>query len=287
MGEGVTIVKFKRIYIEITNSCNLHCSFCAGTKRRSAMMSTAAFSHILKQIKPYTSYIYLHVLGEPLLHPHLAELLETAQAEGFFVNLTTNGTLLKKQLDVLRGRIRQCNISLHSFHANDGIEHDTYISDCLDCGDRLAKHGTYVSYRLWNGKNHILNPQDQASAQKLAAHYQVSLQDESKQKLASRRFLHRENTFDWPSFSLPQTSRHGTCYGLRSHCAILVDGSVVPCCLDGEGIMTLGNIFTMDFADILAQERAMRIREGFQNGQIIEPLCLHCSYRKRFDQEAL
>lgn len=275
-------IKFKRIYIEITNACNLNCAFCAGTKRRRAFMSAEAFSHILKEIKPFSDYIYLHVLGEPLLHPELQELLRLGGQAGFFINLTTNGTLLPQRMSDLDHYIRQCNISLHSFDEASGVHHQRYVQECLSCGDQLAERGTYVSYRLWNGQNGRLSPQGQRMAEQLAQHYHVLLSQAPKQKLASRRFLHVADSFVWPSPTLPRQGSIGTCYGLRSHCAILCDGSVVPCCLDGEGIMTLGNIFTTPFAQLLEQERALRIRHGFQNGRVIEPLCQRCSYRLRF-----
>lgn len=278
-------MKFKRIYIEITNSCNLNCSFCAGTKRRTAFMSPAAFSHILKQIRPFSDTIYLHVLGEPLLHPEFRELLEMAQGANFFIHITTNGTLLAKRMDDLRGRIRQCNISLHSFHANPTQADEDYVQNCLACGDDLAQHQTYVSYRLWNAHNGSLKPEDQQIAQILADHYHVSLSDESHQRLAPRRFLHRENTFVWPTLELPVLKQTGTCYGMRSHCAILVDGSVVPCCLDSEGTMTLGNVFQTAFAQIITQPRVESMRVNFQNGRMSESLCMHCSYRLRFTRK--
>lgn len=275
-------IKLKRIYIEITNSCNLSCAFCAGTKRQRAFMSTEAFSYILKEIKAFTNYIYLHVMGEPLLHPQLKELLALAQKMGFFVTLTTNGTLLPKQIDVLSAHIHQCNISLHSFDENSGAHQQNYLQDCISCADYLAAHDTYISYRLWNGQNGHLNEKDQRMAEQLANHYHVALQKIPKQKLTSRRFLHMENTFVWPSMDLPIQGNCGTCYGLRSHCAILCDGSVVPCCLDGEGVINLGNIFTTPFAQLMEQRRTIAIRQGFQNGRVVEPLCQRCLYRLRF-----
>ena len=76
--------------------------------------------------------------------------------------------------------------------------------------------------------------------------------------------------------------RHGYCYGLKDQLAILVDGTVVPCCLDDEGSMKLGNIFEQSLDDIINGERARRIIEGFQKRIAVEELCQKCSYKNQF-----
>jgi radical SAM protein with 4Fe4S-binding SPASM domain len=72
------------------------------------------------------------------------------------------------------------------------------------------------------------------------------------------------------------------CRGLRDHLAILVDGTVVPCCLDADGQVALGNIFRQPLVAILASPRALRLREGFGHQWLVEPLCRRCAYRQRF-----
>ena len=113
--------KYKRVYIEITNVCNLSCSFCPLTKRAKSFLDEEKFVHILNEVSPYTDYIYLHLMGEPLLNPGLEVFLEEAYKKGVKVNITTNGTLLKKNKEILLNSksLRQVNISLHSFEAND------------------------------------------------------------------------------------------------------------------------------------------------------------------------
>lgn len=278
-------MKFKKIYIEITNVCNLQCSFCAKNQRLPAFMSVEQFTYILQQIKPYTSYVYFHVLGEPLMHPELVTLLELANAHGFYVNITTNGTLLKEQLNVITGRIRQCNISLHSKPNEDGCHSTTYLQDCLTCGDVLAEHGTYVSYRFWNKKQGSMDEESKQMLAQLADHYEIDDLLYENVKLAERRFLHFEEQFLWPSMELPIQETKGTCYGMRNQCGILVDGSVVPCCLDSLGTCTLGNIFETPFASLLQKPRVSAMRTGFQQHSLIEPLCQRCGYRTKFEGE--
>lgn len=271
---------FKKIYIEITNVCNLSCPFCSSAKRNKQFMSTKCFAHILDEIKPFCDYIYLHVLGEPLLHPDFATFLQLARQKGFYVNITSNATLLAQRFDNIKTYVRQLNMSLHA-DLNGQFPH--YLKDCLSYGDRLAESGVFISYRFWNQKQQRLDIHSQQMLREIAAHYAVSVRSQKKQKLAERRFLHMEEPFTWPSLSQPLIGYSGTCYGLRHQCAILCDGSVVPCCLDAQGSCRLGNIFQESFGDILNKDLTKAVRSGFQQGKAVAPLCQHCSYRLRFD----
>jgi radical SAM protein with 4Fe4S-binding SPASM domain len=80
----------------------------------------------------------------------------------------------------------------------------------------------------------------------------------------------------------PDFGESGFCLGLREQFAVLADGTVVPCCLDRNADMALGNIFKQPINDILEGERARRIVDGFSKRQIAEELCRKCSYRQRF-----
>lgn len=273
-------MRFKKIYIEITNACNLNCYFCSSAKRTKQFMSIAQFTHILDEIKPFCRYIYLHVLGEPLLHPSFEKLLATARQKGFYVNVTTNATLLSAHRNVIAKHVRQVNLSLH---ADLNGRFPDYLRDCLTNGDFLAKHGVYVSYRFWNHKQHRLDADSEQMLRQLLQHYHITAIEQKQQRLAERRYLHLEEQFTWPSMQLPLIAASGKCYGMRKQCAILCDGSVVPCCLDAQGECCLGNIYEESFAAILKKETVNDMVIGFQQGKLIAPLCQRCSYRTRFD----
>ena len=87
--------KFKKVYIEITNVCNLSCNFCPKTSRNYKFMNREEFSYILNEVRPFTEHIYLHLMGEPLLNQEIEYFLAESKKKGLNVNLTTNGTLLK------------------------------------------------------------------------------------------------------------------------------------------------------------------------------------------------
>ncbi len=108
--------RFKKIYVEITNNCNLNCSFCIKNSRPIESISIDRFKILLDKLKPYTDYLYFHILGEPLMHKSINELIDIASSN-FNINITTNGYLINRIKD--NKNIRQLNISLHSYTGND------------------------------------------------------------------------------------------------------------------------------------------------------------------------
>ena len=107
---------YDRFYIEITNTCNLNCSFCLPTQRKARFMSLSEFNHILNEINPYSKHIYLHLKGEPTLHPQLKEIMDISHSYDKKVHLVTNGTLLDKlNFDLIdHPALSQLTLSLHS-----------------------------------------------------------------------------------------------------------------------------------------------------------------------------
>lgn len=274
----------KKAYVEITNACNLACSFCHGTKRAIRYMSTKEFRHICAELQGKVEFLYFHVMGEPLLHPRLEEFLSIAEENGFQVILTTNGTLLKKTADILcaSGNIRKISISLHSYEANTaGYTLEEYLTDCFVFCKRAAEQGIICVMRLWNqGGAENLNPEilkqmhwffDSGENTEWKTSY-------SGYKIKDRIFLEWGQYFDWPDLEGEYRGNTHTCYALRDQLGILSDGTVVPCCLDAEGSIPLGNVFITPISEILASPRAVQMKKALENRRITEPLCQRCGY---------
>jgi radical SAM protein with 4Fe4S-binding SPASM domain len=285
--------RFKKIYIEITNICNLKCEFCPITQRKPELMDITMFNNILSQVKDFTDYIYLHVKGEPFLHPELGSFLDLAESYGLKVNITTNGTLIKKVTHKLldKNSLRQINFSLHSFDANElDYSMEDYLGDILEFTQvALSSSNIIISYRLWNleediksvEKNrHILNIIEKSF--NLDYRIEDKLLDSRGIKIAKNLYINAASRFQWPDKKFDECDSTGFCYGLRDQVAILADGTVVPCCLDGEGVINLGNVNEKSFSEIINGKRALSIFEGFSNRLIVEELCQKCDYRRRF-----
>ncbi|QAA35127.1 radical SAM/SPASM domain-containing protein [Clostridium manihotivorum] len=289
--------KFKKIYIEITNVCNLSCEFCPQTKRKPEFITVDKFSEVLDKIKGHGDHIYLHVKGEPLLHPELGQLLEVSHSKGFKVNITTNGTLINRVKENLIGKpsLRQINFSLHSFDGNEtSKDKNSYINSILSfTKEAVDTSELTVSLRLWNlSENNIINIENKRNnsiIEMIEEFFSLDYKIEEKVipargvKLKDRIYLNQGSEFKWPDTKLDIEDNFGFCHGLRNQVAILVDGTVVPCCLDGEGVINLGNIYSSScLNEIVEGERASSIFNSFSNRQIKEELCRKCDYRRRF-----
>ena len=275
--------RFRKIYLEISNVCNLRCAFCPGTKRATHIMTEEEFSALLPKLWPYADYLYFHLMGEPLLHPLLPRFLELAGNTGFKVILTTNGTLLQKRRDILLNApaLHKVNISLHAFEANDlEVPFEQYLSDCFAFG-KAAEGKALTVYRLWNnGGADAMNEQILTSLE--AAFPKPWGAERRGTRIGDRVYLEYGDKFDWPDLTAPDGGEACFCYGLRDQIGVLCDGTVVPCCLDHDGDLALGNLFREDLDAILDKPMAKAIYNGFSEKKAVAELCRRCGYARRF-----
>ena len=275
----------KKAYLEISNLCNLHCSFCPGTRRESRMLSEEEFRILAGKLRGHTEYLYFHLMGEPLLHPRLRELLEIAQDLGFRVMITTNGTLLRERGELLLASdaVHKVNLSLQSFEANEAGDLRDYVLCCADFAKLAAARGILCEFRLWNQGG--LETRNREILSLLEERFPKPWSESRNGiKLAERVWLDPGERFDWPDLELDELRETGFCYGLRDQIGVLCDGTVVPCCLDHEGDIPLGNLFTQELDEILNSPRARAMYEGFSRRRVVEPLCRRCGYAKRFQK---
>lgn len=273
---------YNKVYVEITNICNMNCSFCHGHKREPGLMSIEEFSVILEKLKEHTKYIYYHLMGEPLTHPLLPEFVKLAGESGFKSIITTNGTLLKKCSDeLLNAGIHKINISLHSFENGDYESHSNYIKNIAEFSKKAADKGVIVVLRLWNkGADFDRNDTTLSLLKENISGDWV--ENTRGLKIRDKIFLEWGERFQWPDKDAEIKGSKYFCYGLKDQFGILCDGTVVPCCLDSDGVINLGNIFTDDINSILNSKRATNIVEGFKCGEASEDLCKRCGYAQRF-----
>jgi radical SAM protein with 4Fe4S-binding SPASM domain len=122
---------------------------------------------------------------------------------------------------------------------------------------------------------------------RLSDYYDID--EETKNKLVTDKsvkidintFVDKDNLFEWPNLN-NKIDTDGYCYGLNTHIGILSDGTVVPCCLDANGVIELGNIFDETLDNILNKKISTDIVEGFKNNKAVHPLCKKCNFRERF-----
>ena len=302
-----------KVFVEITNRCNLSCPFCPPTRRSADSMDRARFASVLEGLTGHAKLLYFHLKGEPLLHPLLGDFLEMAHAAGFAVSITTNGTLLEERGALLLNApaLKKLSVSLQS-HASAHVVPfadatsplERYLEGVFSFLDQHRDQASFpTSLRLWTLSGGILPRESNQLVDLLSRRY-PRLSEQLAAVLSSGAggssasipgirleegvYLNLAKAFTWPSIDyLPAAGAggviapvRGRCHGLRTQIGILVDGSVVPCCLDSDGAMSLGHLLEDRLEDILERPRARALREGFSRGILVEDLCQHCGYRE-------
>ena len=280
---------FKKIYIEITNVCNLKCKFCPETNRNKEFMKVENFEEIIKKIHKYTKLVCLHVKGEPLLHSQLEDILKIVEKYNLKANITTNGTLIGEQLETLKKSkaVRQINFSIHSILQNKNLNKQ-YLQNILQSAEKLEN--TIISYRLWNLQNIKENDINTEIIKKIEEYYNLNnlkqkLQESEFVQIKNNVYINQDIEFTWPDINKTPIIEKGKCLALKQQIAILVDGTVVPCCLDNDGNIPLGNILEETLEDILNKPNSIKIKNNFENRIITCKLCKTCGFLQRLENK--
>jgi radical SAM protein with 4Fe4S-binding SPASM domain len=292
--------KYKKVHIEITNVCNLKCSFCPAVERTNQFMSPKLFEEVLIKVKDQAQWICLHLMGEPTAHPQFAEIVNICRDHQKKIYLVTNGLLLEKHLSLFQGQLafHQVNISMQSYWDNFPHKDITpYVQKVLSFGQHLSQHETqtYLNYRFWDGGQ--TSDKSSQAIQMILQNYGLSGLDvnelrrgmnhqRKRQHLTERHIIHFDQRFLWPSRQNPNYGHQGFCQALRTHLGVLVDGTVVPCCLDSEGNLALGNLTNHSLKEISQGERAQKLKQGFAAGERRESFCQHCDFINRFQKQS-
>ena len=256
------------------------------------------FAQAVRSVAPLTRVVSLHLMGDPLVHPQLDRMVGLCADAGLQIALVTNGLLLrdKEAALLLHPAFRQVSFSLHSFADNFGQKDPgPYLERIFRFTEAAfeKRPELFINYRLWNlqGPAHtrasnaaILQRIEERFGLGEAAEVAAGVNPRERRNYVVKNYLslHFETEFVWPALTLPVLGETGTCYGLKSHFGVLVDGTVVPCCLDKEGDIPLGNLAERPLAEILQSPRARALFEGFRQGKLAEPLCQRCQYIERF-----
>jgi MoaA/NifB/PqqE/SkfB family radical SAM enzyme len=311
---STTVPRFKRVNIEISNVCNLKCSFCPAGEAEANVMDVARFESVIRQVAPLTEEVVLHLLGEPLGHPEFSRVLDSCESAKVPVNIVTNGVLMTgdRPAQLLRPGVRQVSFSLHSFEDNfKDSDPRVYLRRIRKFVDEAVRQrpDLYINLRLWDvdGTSHHDSGRNLSMRALLAQTFgfawddvQVDLRRRKNWRIPglsrlegssgastesrTRVYVHFDSRFDWPDMTSPVRAEKGFCHGLSGHFGIHANGAVVPCCLDHKAEINLGNAFATPVTEILAGPRATSIREGFARGDLVEDLCRRCTFISRFEK---
>ena len=273
---------------ELTPVCNMDCKMCyvrmSGAEQAAVapLRTGEQWLDLAKRCRDAGMLYLLLTGGEPFLHPLLPHFIATAREKGFVPVITTNGTLLKNASEILLAHPHKVQISIHSHEGNGKENPEAYMSEVMTFAKEAAQQGIIVVLRLWNEGGYDSNNE---RLLQLAAQHQPHPWTERYDgwKLATNLYIEFDKMFEWPDEEHPEYEEEEVfCYALRNQIGVLVDGTVVPCCLDHDGDLALGNLLEHNMEDILESDRAQAIYRGFQNKHAAEELCRKCGYARRF-----
>lgn len=290
----------KKIYIELSDICHLACSFCPAQKGVRGVMSPAVFSQALDHALPLSNRIALHILGDPCALPNLADYLAIAHSKGAEIELVTSGAFFHKHSPqaLLSPPIYQLSISLEAGLDNAITNYASRLAPLL------AYHSQHPSCFLnlrVQDSSLYQNPQALCAllrqilpestftpthnAYHSVLHHALACDDihalfdeKGRIRLWSRAFLIKKTHFTWAGFATMPKSRK-SCHALTQQIGILSDGTIVPCCMDTQGVINLGNIAHISLQEALRSPRAQAMIAGFSQGIAIEQLCQRCGFK--------
>ena len=286
-----------RCYIEITNTCNLDCHFCPKHHRKRRQLSEEEFDLLTDRVRGKVCFLYFHLMGEPLLHPLLPQFVTMAREKGFKTVLTSNGTLLHRAMVLLDTLPYKIQLSLHSHESNARGELSEYMDQVMRFSTQAAGKGTCMVLRLWNQGG---MDRENEEVMRLIEKYVPKPWKERPDgfRLCDNLYLEFDRKFEWPGgggkaasddsdgkqeesdgkleASPSKSKQEYFCKALIKQIGVLSDGSLVPCCLDHDGDVILGNLFHQSLEEILASSRAQALVEGFRHHAATEPLCQSC-----------
>lgn len=264
-----------RCYIEITNTCNLDCHFCPKHQRKRRQLLAEEFDLLTDKVRGKVCFLYFHLMGEPLLHPLLPQFITMAREKGFKTVLTSNGTLLHRAMNLLDTLPHKVQLSLHSHESNARGELSSYMEEVMNFATQAAAKGTCVVLRLWNQGG--MDKENEQVMDYIAEYVPRPWKERPDGfRLCDNLYLEFDRKFEWPSANALSAKREVFCKALLKQIGVLSDGSLVPCCLDHNGDVVLGNLFHQSLEEILSSPRAQAMIEGFQHHTATEALCQNC-----------
>ncbi|MBQ6559524.1 MAG: radical SAM protein [Erysipelotrichaceae bacterium] len=268
----------KRVYLEITDACNLNCPFCTYPKGDSFMDLSDIEDHI-RQIREFCNYIYLHILGEPLLHPDFEKILDLLDDLMMSLQLVTNGVLLKEHPDLLKHDcLRKLSVSMHS------VNHMTVSDDYFKTIDRLVENDLGKNIELRFYAREQLDAHLQGYLKHLEETYGFKeTSKEGSYSLKNHVYVYFSELFQWPEIEAPFVSEQGSCHGAIDMIAINVHHDVTLCCLDPKAYNSIGNLKEKELSKILSSENYLNYLNEFKQHRFSSELCKRCSYRTRFN----
>ena len=293
--------KPRTMILLLNKRCNLKCDFCDLWHFTDLMPYEHAASIIKRAPRAGVKTLVI-TGGEPFVHPRIFEIIELAKNLGLGVNITTNGTLLRKDLQRLEAsRVDSLSISLDGFEGNhdklrgvdgtytevmatlDALQAHTDIhlniyfvvtnhnvDDLLPVYAMTAERG--IAFDFWpvNGYPHLF-----ISTERDKATYQAAIERiaQTEPQVAARMDYYR-----YGQEYMDGRRDHVRCLGLNEQFGVNHEGQLVPCCVWDQKGLQVGSALDEPLDQLFFSERAQAMREQIHSVGCVDQCFNHSLY---------
>ena len=255
------------LIIEPTNTCNLRCTFCFvtdGMTRDGGFMDFNRFKKIIDDCTDL-EHLCMHNWGEPLLHKDIFRMIEYAKNKGVnYVVMNTNGTLLtdkminrivNSKLDIIRFSI---DGSAETFKRVRGVELENIEKNIKKL--KIIKEKKRPELKM--GVVFTVEEDTEGDAEEYINHWE---------KIVDHVRLQPKLITSPRTEVCPEP--FGKDYGKL---VVLWDGRVIPCCVDYNANLMIGNIQNDTIPNLWKSEKLNILREQHLKGEFPDT-CANCN----------
>ena len=255
------------LIIEPTNTCNLRCSFCfvtEGMSREEGFMDFALFKKVIDDT-PELEHLCMHNWGEPLLHKEIFEMFDYAHESGIkHIVMNTNGTLLTNNMidKIIRSPLNIIRFSIdgsaETFKRVRGVELEKIEQNIL----KLKKEKDARRPDLSMGVVFTVENETQEDVDEYIEHWETIV-DHVRTQPKLIQSPRKE----------PCPEPFGKDYGKL---VVLWDGTVIPCCVDYNASLKLGNAYKERVRDLWYNSEIKALRNQHEKGNYPK-VCMNCN----------
>jgi MoaA/NifB/PqqE/SkfB family radical SAM enzyme len=269
-----------RVNVELTNHCNQRCPLCPrlGFTRPLGFMERDLYDRVVGECAAHPTRLWLHFLGEPLLHRQLLPMIRRAKEAGIGeVGLSTNAVTLKGALaaELLDSGLDRLECSLDaadpaSYAAMRGRDHFARVT--ANVRAFLVRKRTLGRERPVTSIQFMRTPAVETALEDLV--------DAWRPYLGAHDFVMTIVPAGFAGaidVAAPHAAARTPCRWLFSSLMVLQDGTVTMCGADWDAHAPLGNVRDTTLASIWSGGEIARRREAHLAGRFADvPVCGGC-----------
>lgn len=272
-----------KLWIETTARCNLSCALCANRMVANGSkgdMDLLLFRKIIDDAKNFSAEVNLFHRGEPLMNPHIIDMVKYASDNNINTCIHTNATLLDERISasLIKAGLKKISFSLDSCIKQD-YEKNRKGADFEETVGNIAGFLKIKKELKSDAPHTVIQLMDPAAKNKCGTSLKKMLKDSYPDKITARNPHNWGGALDTGTkkgFS-PAGKHMAQCTFPWYSLTVFYDGTVYPCPQDFNGRIQLGDLKKQSFSDIFNSKTLKKLRIKFRKRDVsgLQP-CSSC-----------